>query len=325
MSGRTRVLLIVQMLVSVGMLVWIFQRVGIGEKWEQLRGEMDVGWFAVALAVAGGGIWLESVRWGIIMRMQRITLPWKTVYQISLSSTFFNLIVPGGMDAARIAGLIRRAGENKTGAALSVAMDRLCGLTGIFTMTCIFTFPRIGMFAGTGVAQWLLILLMVFFASITGFVLLVNWLGRMKPKYLLKVPERLRRRLRRFWISVELFRRAGIRFFWAILVSIGVYACYFLVFGISAVALSVGVSIWDVLMVMPLIDMVAGLPISFAGLGVREMTFEGVMSGMFEIPAGTAVFISLGGFLCTTFWNLLGGCVFLCSCVKNWSTSCRKN
>src|SRR5690606_75520 len=122
--------------------------------------------------------------------------------------------------------------------------------------------------------------------------------GRMKPKYLLKVPERLRRRLRRFWISVELFRRAGIRFFWAILVSIGVYACYFLVFGISAVALSVGVSIWDVLMVMPLIDMVAGLPISFAGLGVGEMTFEGVMSGMFEIPAGTAVFISLGGFLC---------------------------
>ena len=59
--------------------------------------------------------------------------------------------------------------------------------------------------------------------------------------------------------------------------------------------------------VMPVVDVIAALPISISGLGVRERTFEFMLGQLTGIAPSAAVSASLIGFLFNIFWGLVGG------------------
>lgn len=62
---------------------------------------------------------------------------------------------------------------------------------------------------------------------------------------------------------------------------------------------------------MPVIDSISGLPVSVAGIGVREKLFEVLMKDLAGVPAETAVAASLAGFACSVLWAGLGALFFL--------------
>jgi hypothetical protein len=59
------------------------------------------------------------------------------------------------------------------------------------------------------------------------------------------------------------------------------------------------------------IDAISGMPISIAGVGVRETLFEVLLRDLAGVPAETAVAASLAGFACNALWALLGALFFL--------------
>ena len=66
-------------------------------------------------------------------------------------------------------------------------------------------------------------------------------------------------------------------------------------------------SLMHVLAVMPLVDVVCGLPITVSGLGLRESVFIGLLGP--DLPQGNqgALVTSLLGFALTGVWGLFGG------------------
>jgi hypothetical protein len=58
---------------------------------------------------------------------------------------------------------------------------------------------------------------------------------------------------------------------------------------------------------MPVVDVVSSLPISISGLGVRERTFDFLISQLTGIPPAAAVAAALIGFLFNLFWGIVGG------------------
>ena len=62
---------------------------------------------------------------------------------------------------------------------------------------------------------------------------------------------------------------------------------------------------------MPVIDSISGMPISVAGVGVREKLFEVLMKDLAGVPAETAVAASLAGIACNVLWAMLGALFFL--------------
>ena len=62
---------------------------------------------------------------------------------------------------------------------------------------------------------------------------------------------------------------------------------------------------------MPIVDVVASLPISISGLGVRERTFDFLLNQLTGTPTGMAVAASLIGFVFHSFWGLIGGIAFI--------------
>jgi uncharacterized membrane protein YbhN (UPF0104 family) len=66
-----------------------------------------------------------------------------------------------------------------------------------------------------------------------------------------------------------------------------------------------------VISAMPVIDSISGMPISVAGVGVREKLFEVLMRDLAGVPPETAVAASLAGFACNVLWAGLGALFFL--------------
>jgi hypothetical protein len=80
-------------------------------------------------------------------------------------------------------------------------------------------------------------------------------------------------------------------------------------FGVLAVGGNAGLK--EIFAAMPIVDAVAGLPISVSGLGVREKTFETLVHALSGVPEATAVSASLAGWLMGVIWGLLGGLLFV--------------
>jgi uncharacterized membrane protein YbhN (UPF0104 family) len=98
--------------------------------------------------------------------------------------------------------------------------------------------------------------------------------------------------------------------FHAVLVSLLLLPAHFLTFycGLRAVG---GVSeVMPLFLAMPLVDLAASMPVSVAGLGVREKTFESLMHALTGMPMDVGVSASLAGWLFTLAVGVVGGLLF---------------
>src|SRR5262249_51919213 len=63
--------------------------------------------------------------------------------------------------------------------------------------------------------------------------------------------------------------------------------------------------------VMPIINTITALPISFGGLGAREGLFKVFLHNLTGVDEGVAVLISFTGFMMTAVWGAIGGLLYL--------------
>jgi hypothetical protein len=61
--------------------------------------------------------------------------------------------------------------------------------------------------------------------------------------------------------------------------------------------------------VIPVVNTISALPISLAGIGVREKLFSSMLHSLYGTPEDLGVLISITGFAIIVCWGLLGGVV----------------
>ena len=96
--------------------------------------------------------------------------------------------------------------------------------------------------------------------------------------------------------------------FKSIALSLGVHACMVGIHAMIACALGVSVSVWYLAIVYGVVSLVAVLPVSFNGLGVREGAYVFLLQKVGLSP-DTALAFALYWFLISTLTSLTGGLV----------------
>jgi len=312
-SLAARLLTVLQIAVTLGLLWWLFHDAHRREVMGEALKMADWRWMVLAFIAAGVCEFFGILRWQLFLRMLHIEVPLREITRLFFIGAFFNQFLPGttGGDVVRVIFLMRDHPENKTGGFLSVAVDRLLAVLALVIMGLLFAWTRSSWFAQSiavgNLMQWFAIILFVMgTALIASFLLTSRHLIARLPK---GFPFRKQIiKLSKLWqLCIENRREALL----GALYTVPMLLAYFMTFGFAAKAFTSKVSLWDMTSIMPLVTAVSSLPISLNGTGPREALLDQALTDLCGVPLGTGMIISIAGMIVYLLWGLVGGFFYL--------------
>lgn len=305
--------LLVQVGVTAALLTLVFHDGRKRAQMAEVCRHADWRWLAAGLAIYGLVELMAVIRWQILLRIQGFRLTWKRATAILFISEFFLTFTPGlvGGDAMRIFYLVKEDPEKKADAVTAVLMDRLMGMATLICLAGIIVGGRHGWLSRTTETARLANLVLLILGGGAALLALAWALTHGESSKRWPVPGFVRDMVdafRRFSHD----RRGTALAFGTTLLSHG---CYYASFCCAAQALvhfeEVGTAFADMFSIMPIENTLTALPVSFAGVGLRESLFQTLLRDLADVPAATGALVGSAGFGLKLLWSLPGAVVFL--------------
>ncbi len=301
-----------QVAVTIAVLVWVFHD-------PQKRAQMavalraaDYWWilgailFYLVVEISAG------IRWWILLKVQKIHLSIPRVSGLFLIGMFYNQFLPGGTggDIMKSYLLLKETPGKATGALLAVVFDRMVGLVALIAITGVLIALRyhwLTQLPETKHLVWILV------AILSGAVLMLATSFVVSGLNLAhQLPHRFpgREKLIELSAAYHLYAhhwRATLAAFGA---SVVAHLATFATFLCVAYAFRAQVAVLDFFAIMPIERTISSLPISFAGVGLREKIFQIMLNGLCGVPEAVAVLIGSMSFLVMLVCAAPGGIVY---------------
>ncbi len=297
-------------------LWWAFSQVRIDHSVFTRPGAVDFRWLAAGVALAGISLVLHAIRWWIFMRAQALDVSLARATSLTLIDSLFSLASVSGLggDAARIILLMRDHPGKKLVIAMSIMADHLAGLVSLALVFFIVSAARFDALAdpsvlGRGVIHFawfylgggLAMVVLIFVCASPPIHRRIHHRGRFDRFPIMRqIPE-----------LYDIYRKKWRHLLAALAVSFVMLGAYFSSYYCGLRAVGGTAEFSAVMSAMPVIDSISGMPVSIAGVGVREKLFEVLMRDLAAVPPETAVAASLAGFACNIVWAGLGAVLFL--------------
>ena len=273
----------------------------------------DWRWLAAGLGVYGMVEVLAVVRWQLLLRIQGFRIPWLRATGILFIGEFFLTFTPGlvGGDAMRIFYLVKDAPEKTVDAVTVVLMDRIMGMLALICLAAAIVGTRHAWLEQSAASARLVAAVLVilgFGVAALGLSLVVAAVG---------VPETwpVPRQVRELADAFRQFAKDWRGTLGAFGTTLASHLCYYTSFGCAALALGhlshPAPTFGDVFSIMPVENTLTALPISFAGIGLRESLFQTLLHDLARVPAAVGALIGAAGFSLKLLWSLPGAVVFL--------------
>ena len=293
----------VKLAVSGGLLWFIATNFDIGTSAARLS-QLDVVYVLAAVVVFILLLTNNLLRWRIVMRAINALLPLGQSFQILYVGIFFNQTLPSsvGGDAVRII-LARRHGLSLQGAVNGVMLERVVNIFGLIVLV-VATQPFLLSRIGDNPAKFVFPILAAL--AVAGIMILM---------LLDRIPERFRR-----WSIVRgaanlagdtksLFLSPG-RALTAVGFGVLGMVLLSLIVYFLALALGIQVSPVDTMVLVPPVMLIASVPISIAGWGLRESAMVAAFSFL-GVAEGDAFVLSVLFGLANIVASLPGGLIWL--------------
>ena len=289
MTARTRLTWLLRWLVSAGLLAWILTRPELARLGPELR-RVQPGWLLAGGSCAGLSLALGAWRWQACLQALGLEIPLGRVVQITLAGTAAGYFSFGslGADLAKVLLAGRQLPGRHAGILTSLAMDHASATPWVVLMVWLAVrahgvvpvvhLPGVGVVLATAV--------------VLGGVIVVVRVRFMQ--FHLKMMRLLADRALWRGYAIAVWRSGPV---W--LSFCGVFYC-------AARAFGVVVPMAGFAGVIAIADGVASLPITIAGLGVREQVFQSLLGSWYGVAPAAAVALSLSGFSLSLVWAAVG-------------------
>lgn len=298
--------------VLLGLVFW---HVDLQQFWQAILAAKRE-YFALAWVVSTVFFIVRSYRLRLILKQQSIDVGTFTIFKVSAATALYSLVLPGVMSTGMKWYILKKATGKGTNIFNSMVYNQL---SEIIVMTCcalaalIVTNPTPLLFPEI-TNQWLLPTV----CSI-GFLLLVaSTLFLLIPRtsgyvlraldYMVKpLPEKVRKKARQTLREATMFHDAGWPFHanMVLLNIVTQVAGTILVYILAAKAANFSVPLTVHLWLASLVFILGRMPISIAGLGVREITLVGILTA-YGIEKSSALLMSMVLFSCIILRAMLG-------------------
>ncbi len=317
-----------QLAVTIALLIWVFHDPEQRHKMGKALQEANYRWVAAAIVAYVIVEIAAAIRWQILLRVQKIRLNVHRLTGLFLIGMFYNQFLPGGTggDIIKSYLLLKETPDHKAGALLAVVFDRLIGLVALVTITVTLVTLRFDLLWRTPVTvesgftphELLVALGILLGVSISGlvasFIISGFNLFHLLPH---KFPGR--EKLIEIAAAYHLYARHWIATFFAFGASLLAHLATFATFLFVAYALHAEdvrksppapVPAIDFFAVMPIERTLTSIPISLAGIGLREKLLQVMLNNICGVTVEKAKLIGSLGFLVIMICCAPGGIVY---------------
>ncbi len=319
--NRKQLLNILKIVVSLGLLYFIFSNLDLNAFLQNVY-RAKLAWLLAALVMMLLGVVIRAWRWQILLDAIGTRVSLGELTNIYFIGFLFNNLLPSGLggDAMRIIELNRHS-ERGSDAVTSVVVDRFLGLSALQAIALLallfdwgavpvaVAYFTVAIFIGSLAAGYLLI-------NRPLYVALQNRLGLFRRLTDIKMIGNLFESFQRYPLPA-----LGRSYLVALLFNVSLIAmnvCIGLALGAEAALAQYAIFV-------PITSLVLVLPISFAGLGVREEAYRQLF-GQAGVPSEIAVAMSLMVYVVGNIaTGLIGGVIYLLRGARDMTAPDQKN
>jgi glycosyltransferase 2 family protein len=329
-SLKKKLFLFLRLFISFGLIGYIFWRLAgeheLGDLFSYWA-DMSWGWVAGAFLITFSLLAIGSVRWGMLLTARGVKLSPISYFMYYMVGMFFNNFLPStvGGDVVKAYYLSRATGKTAV-AFISVLLDRLMGMGGLCLVAiaaCLLGGRTLWSLPATRPYALPVFLIVGGLSLSLGLFFLVSFNDRVMNFFLsLSRWGKIGEKIRELHQALYLYKgQAGV-LVRTLLISTGIWVL--IVIGAWMVSLAFvssqsplppgktpPISILYFFLFMPPISVIMSLPISFAGIGTREMgfiIFFGALQGIGELDA---LVISLTFYCLYLTASLIGGVIYI--------------
>lgn len=297
-------------------LWWAFSQVEFDHSVFTRPGAVDYRWLAGGAALAGLSVLLQAARWWLFLRGQSLDVSLGRATELTMIDGLFSLASVSGIggDAARVILLMRDHPGKKLVIAMAVTADHLAGMVSLALLFFVVSAARFDALAAPSVlGEGVIHFAWFYLGGGLALVALIFICASPPVHRRIHGNDRFARwpMMRRIPELYDVYRRNWRHALGGLMVSFLMFGAYFSSYFCGMRAVGGTPEYSAVVSAMPVIDAISGLPVSVAGVGVREKLFQVLLHDLAGVPAETAVAASLAGFFCNALWALLGALFFL--------------
>ena len=298
-------------LVLILFVIWRFQD-KLVHVWELLAAA-NLWWVLAGILLFWLAMLINAYKWWTLLRAQKVEVPFLSMANFTFVGFFFNNLLPAniGGDVMRGYGLAKYTEEN-AGAAASVVLDRLIGLSAymsvaaVSALAVVFLTDRLDLWPLAAVAVLALLALMLI-----GAFLISRRISRFISRLL---HHGILEKIAGIWDSLaaafELYRFQYRTLAFAFLIGLTGIATTSMVNYVLSLALGGGIPPLYIFLFTPLIALVLIIPISIGGVGLGQVAYP-FFYGLVGIPGELAIALSLFVLGVQIFCSLPGGVLWL--------------
>ncbi len=300
---------VLKILVSVGLVFFLFHKLGFKNVTSQFA-SINIYWFLLGIVLFSLSNLFGSIQWAFLLKAVGIHLPLTRVISYYYTGLFFNNFLVGyiGGDAIRVYDITKTTGANSE-AISSVFFDRLIGFAMLTIMALCASLYLVKTLITSNI---IVIILSLFLFWVILIVILFNKRFLDKISWLFKwmLPETLSNKIRKIYLGINQFKHhktilAKVLAISAVIQSLRILVHY-------AAARSFGVNIAPIYFIIfiPIIALLASLPISIGGIGIRESSGVALFTQIWPVQADIVAF-EFCAFLIGIISTIPGGIIFM--------------
>jgi uncharacterized protein (TIRG00374 family) len=269
---------------------------------------LDSGGLLIGFIVGMFGVIISSYQWQSLLDAEHVHIDLRRLINLYLVGIAFNHFLPSGMGGDVVkAYYVGRDGQNTAGSASAVIMSRVTGFIGMMLVSSValilwpssFSRKLIIAFVLSCIAMCLALLAVYICVSILPGRLAKRWAHKKLFTTIITISQTVQK-------SVRQPRSIAAAILFGVLFHIGAALNYYE----YGQVLHVTVPFTFYLVAIPFVSLIAFLPISINGFGLRESAFVYIFSTV-HVPVATSLLLALLMDIQVLLCGVIGGAIYM--------------
>jgi glycosyltransferase 2 family protein len=287
-------------IVGISIFVYLLIKLDITKVFGEFK-TLNWNYLSIALILMVVFFTTQTLKWFVIARRQKITVPFKEAFKINLISSFYGFVTPSKVGSIVRMNYLKKYGGDTGKGISNFIVDKVLDLSSLFILVVGF-----GLLINQKLVSenYFYFVLAMFIAMVSFFLIFYK---KSNTQFLLKwiyrkfIPERLKDKTRTLFESFYRDMPSLGFLIFAFGINLLNWIVNYTVLYFTSLALGIDVKFSYFLIILPISTLVAQIPITINGLGTRELT----MISLFGILGISAVKVFSMSLLSIVITNII--------------------